>query len=729
MNLLDGSVFGSLVTALGWTLLHFVWQGALIGGLLAATLSWLRRRGADARYLACCAAMALMMIAPAVTFVVLMQGRAEPFVAAPAAMALDTGPVAVVDRLAAILPQLTLLWLLGVSVLGARSLWQWSCAQRMKRRGTVPAPAVWRRTVADLCERLAIRPPVRICESTLACVPMLIGWLRPVILVPAGMVTGLSPGQLRAVLAHELAHVRRHDYLVNLVQAVLESLLFYHPAVWWLSGRLREEREYCCDDVAVSVGGDALAYAQALSYLDSLRGDHYQPALASTGGPLMHRIQRLLGVKTKTSAAGLLGWMAPLAITLVMVAALSAMTLAPPSDEPEGHWVEAPYGEAHGVDVVAILREIGVEEAQLVALLREVGLDNRTLLMVMESIGTDERVIRALGQAFEVEHLHESKLHEAREHVTAKLAAGLMTEAEAEAHLDGVRIELHDHFRARASEHHVLVDTAERQLIELRRHLEDELGAGRISENEAKRRLDRAREEIHARLAERKVHRTMVAELFEMHVAEIHRQIETDLAEGLITQKQARERMRQAKRDLHAKLVGELADRLPIIAQRLGDIQREIKDQVMAGLITEKEAHERLGRAKRELHAKLLLEFGARGDDVEDRFRVLHQEIEEQLKAGLITEKGARERLWRVTQELHEHLKRRQHDRRSETEKLFEKRMDELHRQLRADLEAGLITEKEARRRLDAARKELHEKLIAETHERHRHPGKNDRDE
>ena len=122
------------------------------------------------------------------------------------------------------------------------------------------------------------------------------------------------------------------------------------------------------------------------------------------------------------------------------------------------------------------------------------------------------------------------------------------------------------------------------------------------------------------------------------------------------------------------------------------------------------------------------MEFGARGDDVEDRFRVIHQEIEEQLKAGLITEKEARERIRRFEQELHEHLKMRQHDRRSETEKLFEERMDEVHRQLRVDLEAGLITEKEARRRLDAARKELHEKLIAETHEGHRHPEKNDRE-
>ena len=93
-------------------------------------------------------------------------------------------------------------------------------------------------------------------------VPTVIGWLRPVVLMPASALSGMGPQQLEAILAHELAHIRRHDYLVNLLQTVVETLLFYHPAVWWLSGRIRVERENCCDDLAVSLCGDPYAYAE-----------------------------------------------------------------------------------------------------------------------------------------------------------------------------------------------------------------------------------------------------------------------------------------------------------------------------------------------------------------------------------------------------------------------------------------------------------------------------------
>lgn len=125
--------------------------------------------------------------------------------------------------------------------------------------------------------------------------PSVVGWLRPVILLPMSAVTGLAPDQLGAVLAHELAHIRRHDYLVNLLQMAAEALLFYHPAVWWVSGRIRVEREFCCDDLAVSVCQNAVTYARALSTLEKLRPAIPAIAMGSTGGPLLARIQRILG--------------------------------------------------------------------------------------------------------------------------------------------------------------------------------------------------------------------------------------------------------------------------------------------------------------------------------------------------------------------------------------------------------------------------------------------------
>ena len=108
----------------------------------------------------------------------------------------------------------------------------------------------------------------------------LIGWLRPVILFPASALTGLSAEQLEALLAHELAHIRRYDYLVNLLQTTVETLFFYHPAVWWVSAQVRQEREHCCDDLAVAACGDVLTYARALTALEQLRGS--EPQLAAS---------------------------------------------------------------------------------------------------------------------------------------------------------------------------------------------------------------------------------------------------------------------------------------------------------------------------------------------------------------------------------------------------------------------------------------------------------------
>jgi BlaR1 peptidase M56/Gram-negative bacterial TonB protein C-terminal len=150
--------------------------------------------------------------------------------------------------------------------------------------------------LARVMKRTRVGRPVRLLESTAIEVPTVVGLWRPLILLPASAITGLSVLQLEAVLAHELAHIRRHDYLVNLLQALVETALFYHPAVWWLSACIREEREHCADDVAVESCGDALFYSRVLATLEQLRATVPAPALAANGGSLLLRIQRLLAV-------------------------------------------------------------------------------------------------------------------------------------------------------------------------------------------------------------------------------------------------------------------------------------------------------------------------------------------------------------------------------------------------------------------------------------------------
>jgi len=333
----------ALVQSLGWTLLHFVWQGALVALAHAGVNALLADADARARYLAACVALALMLVLPVATFfVVNSSARGGALVAdaglgggaraseTPAAATGGAGmkhaasarpedareeahgsAAGLADwagaRFASLLPWLVLAWLVCVGALLVRLAGGWVFAARLQReRGaTTPAPAEWQRKVAQLARRMKVTRAVRLCRSALVEVPTVVGWLRPVILVPCGAMAGMSGAQLEALLAHELAHVRRHDYLVNLMQAFVETVLFYHPAVWRVSERVRAEREHVCDDLAVEATGDVLLYARALAALETLRQQHTQTAqlaLAANGGSLVHRIQRLIKLKAPAPA-------------------------------------------------------------------------------------------------------------------------------------------------------------------------------------------------------------------------------------------------------------------------------------------------------------------------------------------------------------------------------------------------------------------------------------------
>jgi beta-lactamase regulating signal transducer with metallopeptidase domain len=309
---------------------HFLWQGTLIAAGAALALGLLRDRSAGARYAVACVGLALMLVTPVCTLAVLLSAGGAPRALAVSVAFTEAAALAGWQRLIPLLPWITLVWLVGFSLLQCRTLLHWARAQHMKRHGTRSLSPTWQRHVSDLCDRIGVRRAVRVVESTLADVPMLIGWLSPVILVPTGALCGLTQEQLRAVLAHELAHVRRHDAVVNLFQAAAESLLFFHPAVWWISDRMRVEREYCCDDVAVQTCGDTLCYARALSTLENLRGVPC-PALGANGGSLMNRIFRLVGIRRSGRGQGLTPVLS--ATSLAVLFAAAGLVLASSPDE------------------------------------------------------------------------------------------------------------------------------------------------------------------------------------------------------------------------------------------------------------------------------------------------------------------------------------------------------------------------------------------------------------
>ncbi|HYE14292.1 MAG TPA: M56 family metallopeptidase [Pyrinomonadaceae bacterium] len=327
-----------LSDAAGWALVYSLWQGALVAAAYACFSALAARAGANVRYAGAVVALALMLLLPCLTAGLALrspQGLFSREAVAPEGAWTDSArdrgvasragkehatraatperpsPAASVsslrgwaeERLEAALPWLVLAWLAGVVSLGSRYAGAWLLVVRL-RRSAEPVAERFEEMLARVSAGLRVSRGVRLCRSALVEVPTVVGHLRPVILVPAAALVGLTPRQLEAVLAHELAHVRRYDYAVNLLQTAVETLLFYHPAAWWLGRRARAEREHACDDAAVEATGDVLLYARALAALEQLRGAPAAPALAlaADGGSLVKRIQRLVSRNRRARA-------------------------------------------------------------------------------------------------------------------------------------------------------------------------------------------------------------------------------------------------------------------------------------------------------------------------------------------------------------------------------------------------------------------------------------------
>lgn len=362
----------TVADALNAALVHAVWQNGLVVLALWTVLALLRHRSANARYVVCCAALGLMVALPAITAGALATRPAASDGPAPRPLAVAPAepvrfapamPVAPADArrtrdldLAALTPWALPLWVAGVLLCSVRLVVAGAHTVRLRRR-TKPADPALASMASRLAARLGIRRRVSVCISTMAGAPATLGCLRPVILLPPAAALGVTPGQLEALLAHELAHVRRHDYLVNVLQLLAETILFYHPAVWWTSRRIRVERERCCDDEAARACGDAVGYARALATVAQGRVAHPGLVLGADGGTLLDRIQRLLGVTSPRPPVSP-PWIAAVSIVMLLTllyAGGRAQSLTPGTITPapqatstalQGRVVNARTGEA-----------------------------------------------------------------------------------------------------------------------------------------------------------------------------------------------------------------------------------------------------------------------------------------------------------------------------------------------------------------------------------------------
>src|SRR6266700_559232 len=322
MNAMQTLVSQPWVERLGMTLLHFLWQGLFIAILYAAARrSVARKSSPQTRYLLACGALAAMISAPFVTWELLAPSDASPeaiyrIQTTPQAASFTgvasttTLPDSVRAAVSSVQSEQFLFWVVMVWLAGAMVFWVrlaggWVVAARMRSMLVRRAPLEWQETLGKLGAQIGLSRPVQLLVSALVEVPTVVGWLRPVVLVPVGALGGLPAEHVEVLLLHELAHIRRHDYLINILQSAAESLLFYHPAVWWVSGHIRAEREQCCDDAAVSISGDAIVYAHALAQLESYRPSHLSAGIAANGGSLANRIARLLGQSRPAVRSGL----------------------------------------------------------------------------------------------------------------------------------------------------------------------------------------------------------------------------------------------------------------------------------------------------------------------------------------------------------------------------------------------------------------------------------------
>ncbi|MDE0958975.1 MAG: M56 family metallopeptidase, partial [Planctomycetota bacterium] len=294
----------SIWSALGSSLLQFLWQGAVIGLIAALVLELLGKGRASVRYLVCCGALASCVLAFVVTFSISLV-TAIPFSGAKEAIFQLPDPL--FGEIGEVTPSVSWFenllsvetiawfWVLGVLAMTLRLAHQWRWSHRLKTCCVYQPDERWLQVFQTLRKEFGVDRSVRLLSSSLANVPMVVGWLQPVVLIPVAAFSALTPEQLRVVLAHELSHIRRHDHIVNFFQCVIETLLFFHPVIWWLSKQIRSEREFCCDEASVGAVNDPRILAEALLSLESSRVDTSHSFLSSQGGPLMQRIYKILG--------------------------------------------------------------------------------------------------------------------------------------------------------------------------------------------------------------------------------------------------------------------------------------------------------------------------------------------------------------------------------------------------------------------------------------------------
>ncbi len=313
--------------AIGWTIFHSIWQIAVIAALLGILLIILGRFSAQLRYFIASVSYIFILGVGVYTFtnnfkaqkeiafvsniqitevqektngwvvpeIMLEESEEEPFLRAQVEV--------IKSFFSRYFTFIAMVWVFGILLLSLRFIGNLVYLQRMKNYRVIPLNKNWQDKLLSLEEKLGMKQKIQLLQSSLTKVPLVIGFIKPVILIPLSALSGLSTKEIECIIAHELAHIKRNDYFINILQKIVEILFFYHPAVWWISTVVKMERENCCDDIAISLTGDSVNFVKALANMEErrIRSGHLAVAFSTSKNQLLKRVQRILNQRKMKS--------------------------------------------------------------------------------------------------------------------------------------------------------------------------------------------------------------------------------------------------------------------------------------------------------------------------------------------------------------------------------------------------------------------------------------------
>ena len=377
-----------LFAEVGYSLVHFVWEGALVGLMMYLILWGLKENSPRLRYGVACVGLATLAILPVMNWILIplpvyleeevvtqsvvsVTPVAQVGISNPISVPVETLPTSTPVEIVssannsdasnrpapvtkqywyASMPWIAVFWTFGVLFIGMRDLTGIAAMGRMRKRAK-PVEAGMQLLADQLGASIGLARHVPVFWTETLKVPAAIGWMSPAIMLPVSMVTGFSPEALRAILSHELAHIRRHDTWINLFQICIETLLFFHPVVWWLSGRIRIEREFCCDDIVVDECADRTEYAAALLRMAEVAFSSGNLSLSAQGGDLYQRVRRILHLGEASALRPISGFSVVAVVMIpVLLGLLSVTVNAIESDET----ASLHFPDDHSVGVVSV---------------------------------------------------------------------------------------------------------------------------------------------------------------------------------------------------------------------------------------------------------------------------------------------------------------------------------------------------------------------------------------